>query len=153
LFASRKARPRTSDRPRRCPYRPRLEAMEDRCLLSAGALDPTFGSGAGYVTTSLSGTGGRGQQVLLQPSGDIVVAGQTSVPVTTTTKHGTTTTNVKAFGVVEYNPDGSVNTSFGSGGIVRQLFSGSSYSFLSSAALEPMGPTGDSKILLVGAVY
>jgi uncharacterized delta-60 repeat protein len=145
---------RLSHKPRPAsPARPRLEALEDRCLLSAGALDPTFGSGAGYVTTSLSSTGGKGQQVLLQPSGDIVVAGQTSVPVTTTTKHGTTTINVNAFGVVEYNPDGSVNTSFGSGGVVRQLFSGSSNSFLSSAALEPMGPTGDSKILLVGTVY
>src|SRR5262249_49077491 len=31
-----------------------VEALEDRCLLSAGALDPTFGNGAGYVTTALS---------------------------------------------------------------------------------------------------
>jgi uncharacterized delta-60 repeat protein len=129
-----------------------LEVLEDRCLLSAGALDPTFGSDAGYVTTSLSSSGDQAKQVLLQPSGDIVVAGNTSVPVTTTTKKGTTTTNVPAFGVVEYNPDGSLNTAFGSGGIVRQLFAGSS-SKLQSAALEPMGPTGDSKILLVGAVY
>ena len=35
-------------------FRPRLESLEDRCLMSAGTLDPTFGNGAGYVTTSLS---------------------------------------------------------------------------------------------------
>src|SRR5262245_42861075 len=32
--------------------RPRLEALEDRCLLSGGVLDPTFGTG-GVVTTSM----------------------------------------------------------------------------------------------------
>ena len=50
LRQTRRSRPA-----RRLPssFRPRLEALEDRCLLSAGALDPTFGSGAGYVTTSL----------------------------------------------------------------------------------------------------
>jgi uncharacterized delta-60 repeat protein len=154
LFASRKPRPRSADRSRRYPYRPRLEALEDRCLLSAGALDPTFGAGAGYLTTALSsGTTDQAKQVLLQPSGNIVVAGATSVPVTTTTKHGTTTTNVSAFGVVTYNADGSLDTAFGSGGIVRQLFAGSSAVLNMTAALEPMGTAGDSKILLAGMDY
>jgi uncharacterized delta-60 repeat protein len=152
FFSSRKA-PRTSHRPRRASSRPHLEALEDRCLLSAGALDPTFGAGAGYVTTSLSSSEDTGRQVLVQPSGNIVVAGQTSVPVTTTTtskgKTTTTTTNVNAFGVATYNPDGSLNTAFGSGGTVRQLFAGNAGGGLITAALEPMG-TGDSKILLVG---
>jgi uncharacterized delta-60 repeat protein len=154
LVTSRKPRPRSADRPRRCPYRPRLEALEDRCLLSAGALDPTFGAGAGFVSTSLSNatqdTAGR---VLVQPSGNIVVVGGTSVPVTTTTKHGSTTSNVPAFGVVTYNADGSLDTAFGSGGIVRQLFAGSSAVHNLTAALEPMGTAGDSKILLAGMDY
>jgi uncharacterized delta-60 repeat protein len=154
-FTFRKARPRTSDRPRRRPsYRPRLEPLEDRCLLSAGALDPTFGAGAGYVTTA---TGGGGlAKVLVQPSGNIVVAGEASIPVTTTTttKHGgttTTTTNLGVFGAATYNPDGSLDTAFGSGGIVRQPFAGNSGGGFRSAALEPTGTTGDSKILLAGS--
>jgi hypothetical protein len=35
----------------RTPFRPRLEALEDRSTPSAGALDTTFGAGTGYVTT------------------------------------------------------------------------------------------------------
>jgi hypothetical protein len=33
---------------RRC--RPRLEALEDRCVPSAGQLDPTFGAGGKVIT-------------------------------------------------------------------------------------------------------
>jgi uncharacterized delta-60 repeat protein len=155
LFASRKARPRASDRPRPRPCRPRLEALEDRCLLNAGALDPTFGNGAGYVTTAVnSGANDQARAVLVQPSGNIVVAGVTTVPVTTTTKHGTTTSTVLAFGVVTYNPDGSLDTAFGSGGIVRQIFQPGNYSpgfaIPYDAALEPTGATGDAKIVLAG---
>jgi uncharacterized delta-60 repeat protein len=121
-------------------------------LLNAGSLDPTFGAGAGYVTTSLSGTTSTdwGKAVLVQPSGNIVVAGQTAVSVTTTTKKGTTTSQYDAVGVVTYNPDGSLDTAFGSGGIVRQTFTGPTDARCNSAALEPMGTTGDSDILLAG---
>jgi hypothetical protein len=37
--------------PRRA-LQPRLERLEDRCVLSGGVLDPTFGTG-GVVTTSV----------------------------------------------------------------------------------------------------
>jgi uncharacterized delta-60 repeat protein len=135
---------------RRLACRPRLEALEDRCLLNAGALDPTFGSGTGYVTTSLSPYADAGYDVLLQPSGNIVVAGETNFAVTTKTKHGTTTSYEPVFGAVTYNPDGSLDTAFGSGGIVAQPFAGNaSGSFYGAAALEPMG-AGDDKILLGG---
>jgi hypothetical protein len=79
-----------------------------------------------------------------------VVAGQTSVAVITTSKKGTTTTTYPAFGAVTYNPDGSLDTAFGSGGVVRQLFAGTAGANLQGAALEPTGTTGDSKILLAG---
>jgi uncharacterized delta-60 repeat protein len=134
-------------------FRPQVQALEDRCLLSAGALDPTFGNGAGYVTTSLSNGNDQGKQVLVQPSGNIVVAGITTVPVTTTTRHGTTTTNEDVFGVATYNPDGSLDTAFGAGGIVKQEFTGSAGGGLDAAALEPTGTAGDSKILLAGHDY
>jgi uncharacterized delta-60 repeat protein len=151
---SRQRGPRAPSR--RSSYRPLLDALEDRCLLSAGALDPTFGSGAGYVTTSLSSGDDGAQRVLLQPSGKIVAAGHSTVPVTTTTKvkgkTTTTTSNVQVVGVTTYNPDGTLDTAFGSGGIVRQPFvgQGTASAALGDAALEPMGGTGDSKILLAG---
>src|SRR5947209_5623443 len=105
LFASRTARPQTSDRPRRRPYRPRLEALEDRCLLSAGALDPAFGSGAGYVTTSLnSKSDDHAYSVAVQADGKIIAAGDV---------YGST----DQIGLVRYNANGSLDTTFGKGGI------------------------------------
>ncbi len=51
-----------------------LEALEDRCVPSAaGSLDPTFGNGAGYVTTAAAD--GIARSVLIQPNGDIVAVG------------------------------------------------------------------------------
>jgi uncharacterized delta-60 repeat protein len=152
FFSSPSARAKTSHRPPRYSCQPRLDVLEDRQLLSAGALDPTFGSGAGYVLTALSTANtttqaaDQGYRVLLQPSGNIVVAGQSSVP------SGTYTVN--AFGVATYNLDGSLDTAFGSGGIVRQVFQPNkknlSSATLCDAALEPTGGTGDAKILLAG---
>jgi hypothetical protein len=54
MFSPLKHQPRrtTSARTPRARCRPRLETLDDRCLLSAGALDPTFGSG-GIVTTTI----------------------------------------------------------------------------------------------------
>ena len=54
LSGNAPTRPAPRRRPafRRPSHRLRLEALEDRCLLSAGALDPTFGNGAGYVITN-----------------------------------------------------------------------------------------------------
>jgi uncharacterized delta-60 repeat protein len=139
---------RTKPARKRVYSRPSLEQLEDRCLLNAGALDPTFGNSAGYVTTALSSGNDQGQRVLLEPSGNIVAAGATTVSVTTKK----VTTTVPVFGAVTYNPDGSLDTAFGSGGIVRQLFVGQGVyqSILFDAALEPTGPTGDDKILLAG---
>jgi uncharacterized delta-60 repeat protein len=55
----------------------------------------------------------------VQPSGNIVLVGNTTIPLTTTIKSKgkmtTTTTNVDAFGVATYNPDGSLDTTFGNG--------------------------------------
>src|SRR5262249_38148067 len=55
-------------------FRPRLEALEDRCLLSAGLLDPTFGTG-GLVTTAVSSRGSQANALAIQPDGKIVAAG------------------------------------------------------------------------------
>jgi hypothetical protein len=55
-FIWRKKRSTTTIHKTRSPFRPRLEALEDRCLLSGGVLDPTFGSG-GLVSTAAGGVG------------------------------------------------------------------------------------------------
>src|SRR5262249_16636553 len=88
----------------------RLEVLEDRSLLSAGALDPSFGNGAGYVTTSLSSSSDLGWAALVPADGKIITAGE----VTTSTK--------SYFGVARYNADGSLDTSFGTGGIAQASF-------------------------------
>jgi uncharacterized delta-60 repeat protein len=107
---------------RRTPptVRPRLEALEDRCLLSAGALDPTFGSG-GVVTTSLSRGIDTAYAVLIQPNGKLVEAGIANGPMA----------------LVRYNADGSLDSSFGSRGqgfVVSKIGAGS---WISYAALDP----------------
>ena len=83
-------------RPSSC--RLRLRAFEDRCLLNAGYLDPTFGpAGAGLVTQAA-------QNVLIQPNGQILAF-----------QSGT---------VTRYNTNGSIDTSFGSGGTAQSPVGG-----------------------------
>ncbi len=88
-------------------YRPRLEEMEDRCVPSgAGSLDTTFG-GTGVVNTSLSGGNDVAYAVVIQPwDGKIVAGGYT------------TSGNFTKMGLARYNTDSSLDSSFGSGGIV-----------------------------------
>jgi uncharacterized delta-60 repeat protein len=126
LFFSRKAR-------RRSPAsRPRVEALEHRCLLSAGALDPTFGSG-GLVTT-VPGSGGLPQAMAIQSNGDIVVAGWAKDP----------RTGLQDFSVARYNLDGTLDTTFGNGGIVLTPI-GRINSTGNALAIQP-----DGKILVGG---
>ncbi len=76
--------------------------------LTNGTLDPSFGtSGPGYSETDLGGFD-HGRGCALQPDGKIVLGGNTSDP---------TDTN-ENFGIVRYNPDGTLDSTFGSGGIV-----------------------------------
>jgi uncharacterized delta-60 repeat protein len=77
--------------------RPLIEALEDRCLLSAGALDPTFGSG-GIVTAPLGAQYGTWSGDLLQSNGDIILYGG---------------------GLARFTSSGSLDPSFGRGGIVQ----------------------------------
>jgi uncharacterized delta-60 repeat protein len=97
---------------RRLPpsYRPHVEALEDRCLLSSGALDPTFGSG-GTVTTSLTKDGDDvAHGILLQSNGDLIAYGAAYT--------GTAGYSPVGFGLARYTPSGSLDPQFGSGGKV-----------------------------------
>jgi uncharacterized delta-60 repeat protein len=135
-------------------FRPRLEALEDRCLLSAGALDPTFGNGAGYVTTSPSNGNDSAFSALVQPDGKVVAAGTADL---VNAKKNVLT--AEDFAVARYNTDGTLDASFGSGGQALANFgsvvvsgSGPSYYAQShAAALYPQaGTANDDKIVLAG---
>jgi uncharacterized delta-60 repeat protein len=104
LLLSARKTPRTPPaRSARNPFRLRLEPLEDRCLLSGGgALDPAFGSG-GMV--SVSGVDSA-PAVVVQPDGKIVT--DTYVAGGGSTKAGAV--------LKRFNPDGSVDTSFGTNG-------------------------------------
>ena len=85
-----------------------VEALEGpKRRSAAGDLDPTYGDG-GLVTTDFGYTPGYdyGRDVVaVQEDGKIVVAGRSS------------TTGVD-FALARYNSDGSLDTSFGTGGKV-----------------------------------
>jgi uncharacterized delta-60 repeat protein len=81
-----------------------------------GSLDSSFGGrGTGIVFTNISrGSYDQGYSMVLQPDGKIVVAG-TTIP-----KNATNTLDLA---LVRYNADGTLDSSFGSGGKVIKHFS------------------------------
>ena len=100
-----------------------------------GTLDTTFGAG-GRVRTDFPGLAAVPSSVVIQPDGKIVVAGG-AFPLFTF---------LGDFKVVRYNPNGSLDRSFGSGGIVTTTFPEGSYAF--DVALQP-----DGKIIAAGTVF
>src|SRR5689334_18924613 len=81
---------------------------------AAGDLDPTFGT-AGTVMTDISRSTDLANAVAVQPDGKLVVVGQTY-------KHNDYST--EDFVVTRYNPNGTLDSTFGSGGRVRTDFPG-----------------------------
>jgi uncharacterized delta-60 repeat protein len=100
-----------------------------------GTLDNTFGS-RGRVRTDFPGLAAVPSSVVIQPDGRIVVAGG-AFPLFTFLG------NIE---VVRYNSNGSLDTSFGNGGIVTTNFPQGSYAF--DVALQP-----DGKIIAAGTVF
>src|SRR3954471_1124471 len=100
---------------------------------AAGDLDPTFGSG-GLVTTDFGGRGDSALGVAVQPDGKIVAAGSSSA-------HDVFNVD---FALARYNPDGTLDSSFGSGGTVLSD-SGSTIDAASDVLLQP-----DGKIVAAG---
>jgi uncharacterized delta-60 repeat protein len=129
FFSRTRHRPaRPTPRARRAP-RPRLEALEDRCLLSAGALDPSFGTGG--IVSSMAFAA---NDLALQGDGRIVTVGIGHLPGNGYGK----------FGVARYNADGSADTSFGAGGTTVTSL-GNYYDYPEAVALQ-----ADNKILVAG---
>jgi uncharacterized delta-60 repeat protein len=101
-----------------------------------GTLDSTFGA-MGRVRTDFPGLAAVPSAVVIQPDGKIVVAGG-AFPLFTFAGD---------FKVVRYNPNGSLDRSFGSGGIVTTFFPGDgSYAF--AVALQ-----SDGKIIAAGTDF
>ena len=97
-----------------------------------GSLDTSFGSG-GKVTTAIGSSNDNARSVVLQSDGKIVVVGNSW-------------SSAYDFAVVRYNADGSLDTSFGSGGKVTTQVGGSLSDTAYSVVLQ-----SDGKIIVAGA--
>jgi uncharacterized delta-60 repeat protein len=97
-----------------------------------GTLDPSFG-GTGKVTTPIGTSDDRANSVAVQPDGKIVAAGESSGPG-------------GGFAVVRYNPDGTLDDSFGDAGKVTTPIG--STGGANSVAVQP-----DGKIVAAGASW
>lgn len=119
--------------------RPRLESLEGRSLLAAGALDTTFG-GTGMVTTQVGYSQfGESSGAVVQPDDKVVVAGASR----------TSPSSALSLTLVRYNTDGTIDTSFGSSGIVKTTLPGSSSTLTPDGiALQP-----DGKIVVAATGY
>lgn len=118
-------------------FRPRLEPLEDRSLLSAGELDPAFGT-AGKVLTSFAPLNASGTKVDVQADEKIVVLGETI-----------SSDGRFDFALSRYFPDGQPDTEFGTLGKVITDF-GSAEDRPAGLGIQPdggivvAGTTGDS---------
>lgn len=108
-----------------------IERLEDRTLLSAGALDLSFGT-AGLVSTDLFGGDDHVGSMAIQDDGKILVAG-------TTGPHGGTD-----MFVTRYEADGTLDTSFGVNGVVVANLSSNDVAY--SLAIQD-----DGKIVVAGS--
>ena len=100
---------------------------------SNGTLDASFGTG-GSVITVFGGENEYPREVVLQPDGKIVVMGDVNVAG-----------NADYFGLARYNPNGSLDNSFGTGGQVITV-AGNVNNRAGSLLLQP-----DGKFVLAGS--
>ena len=135
-------------KPRRMTARPVLEALEDRTLLSPGDLDAAFGTG-GLVVADL-GDAEQGKSVAIQDDGKIVVAGF---------QFATESTNVGAFALARFNPDGSLDdgtamdsTAGDSFGTAGKTFTdiGTGFDIANAVLVYPASSAHAGKILVAG---
>jgi uncharacterized delta-60 repeat protein len=110
----------------RVGFRPGLEFLESRALLNAGTLDPSFGNGG--IVLSFPTKTDTATYAALQPDGKLLQVGEAP--------NGDIV-------LVRYNPDGTPDTTFGTGGEALSL-SGTA----SAIAVQP-----DGKILVAGSLH
>ncbi len=120
-----------------------------------GSLDTSFGTG-GITSTVVPESPppsdainqsfppfADANSVAILPGGEILVGGSAGFEVESSSLYGSYVTSF--FALVRYEPDGSLDTAFGDGGIVQTTFDGSDAS-LSGIALRP-----DGKFVAVGS--
>lgn len=83
-------------------------------LNADGSLDNTFGNG-GIVKTDFTGGGDGATSVALLPDGKILAAGYAETPIVLNSRR-------PEYAMVRYNPNGSLDDSFGTGGKVHANF-------------------------------
>ena len=106
---------------------------------SDGSTDFGFGSGGKQITNFFD-AGAKANGIVLQPDGKFVVAG---TAVDTSTRPVATD-----FALARYNSDGSLDSSFGSGGETAIPFSDSATEQANALVLAP-----DGKIIVAGAAF
>ena len=105
---------------------------------SDGSLDTTFGNG-GVVTTNVGPDDDQAYRLALQSDGKIVAAGRRGI-------HFNPTEQRKGHvGLARYNPDGSLDTSFGNGGKVDTDFGQGLESYALAVIIQP-----DGRIVIAG---
>jgi len=113
----------------------RISGNSDFCIArfnSDGTLDNSFGSPNGYIIQPIGSSDDYGQSLAIQPNGKILLGGRCS--------NGSNFD----FCIARFNPNGTLDTTFGTGGKVIQDI-GSSDDNGQSLAIQP-----DGKILLGG---
>jgi uncharacterized delta-60 repeat protein len=157
LTLSGNAAPRPAPRRHRAFHRPflrvGLEALEDRCCPSSGALDPTFGTG-GIVTTEVAKTASYAHGVLLQSNGDLITYGIADTGDTRLVDQGSIL-GTASFGLARYTPSGSLDKTFDKTGEVVTSTVGTTAITSPDAATPDVGVAqaalqSDGKIVAVG---
>src|SRR5262249_15174786 len=87
-------------------FRPFLERLEERALLSAGDLDPSFGSGGTGINNFSTIGASTGQDVVVQADGKVVLGVTASA------------NTLPRFGLARFNTDGALDNAFGTNGQV-----------------------------------
>src|SRR5262249_17114532 len=124
-----------------------IENLEGRMLLSAGDLDLTFGgTGLGYVANGTRTDGGA--DIAVQPDLKVIAVGTSDN--NNPGQHGKSFTPAHAFGVTRFNADGTVDASFGPGGIVQTAFEDATGNPLGSQPANPVAIQTDGKIVVAG---
>jgi uncharacterized delta-60 repeat protein len=106
---------------------------------NSGELDTSFGQGGVVTGLPLTFTGGA---VVVQPDNKLIVVGK--APAQVPAVHGNKPSKVEVFAVARYNPGGSLDTTFGTGGVGTMPY-GSYGSTAEAVALQ-----SDGKIVAAG---
>lgn len=121
-----------------------LAAMSASAHAAAGALDPSF-SGDGLTTLSFGPSSDEASAVALQRDGKSVHVGCSQVGANCTVPNATGPVTAR-FALTRYNRDGSLDTSFGTGGKVLTDLT-ARYANLRAVAIQP-----DGKIVVAGGI-